>query len=281
MIGSLLIHEMALKRRARVAIGCDLAEKTSRLLLNSLLFATRERYIEPLLVSDRLPVGDEDPEGVVGEEIPAILSSSPWEDLVQLLKEGVVDSAVRGNLSSRKTVQELRNAFGCKNLCRASLLELDGNLVMLAPVGIDEGETREDLLEVVTGCSRLALRLGIIFKVGVISGGRLEDKGRSPRVDSMLEESNVLVRELGSRGIEAVNFGVEIERAVDEGFTLILAPDGIFGNLMFRSMVLIGKVQSYGACATALPKTFVDTSRSKTSYLLPLILASALSQKNQ
>lgn len=276
MIGSLLIHEMALKRRAKVAIGCDFTEKTSPLLFNSLLFATRERYIEPLLVADRLPGNAEDPEGAVGKEIPAIISASPQEDLAHLLKEGVVDSAVRGNLSSRKVVPELRNVFGCKNLCRASLLEVDGRLVMLAPVGIDEGETREDLLDVVTGCSRLASRLGLPFKVAVISGGRLEDRGRSPRVDRMLEESDALVCVLKSKGIEAVNFGVEIERAVDEGLTLVLAPDGVFGNLIFRSLVLVGKIQSYGACATALPKTFVDTSRSKTSYLLPLILASAL-----
>lgn len=277
MIGSLLIHEMALKRRAKVAIGCDVASKTSPLLLNSLLFATRERYIEPLLVADRPPGNAEDPGGIIGSEIPAVISPSPWEDLAHLLKEGVVDSAVRGNLSSRKVVQELRGAFCCKNLCRASLLEVDGKLVMLAPVGIDEGESQEDLLEIVTGCSRLASRLGIPFKAALISGGRLEDRGRTPRVDSMLEKTDALVGILRSKGIEAVNFGVEIERAVDEGFTLILAPDGVFGNLMFRSLVLVGKVQSYGACATALPKTFVDTSRSKTSYLLPLILASALS----
>ncbi|MEJ5292130.1 MAG: methanogenesis marker protein Mmp4/MtxX [Candidatus Methanosuratincola sp.] len=276
MIGSLLIHEMALKRRARVAIGCDFTAKTSQILLNSLLFATRERYVEPLLIADRLPGDAEDPEDAVGREIPAIIAPAPWEELAHLLKEGVVDSAVRGNLSSRKVVPELRDTFGCKNLCRASLLEIDGNLVMLAPVGIDEGETQGDLLEAVNGCRRLASRLGISLKVAVISGGRLEDRGRTPRVDKMLDESELLVGELKSKGIEAVNFGVEIERAVDEGFTLILAPDGIFGNLMFRSLVLVGKVQSYGACATALPKTFIDTSRSKTSYLLPLILASAL-----
>ncbi len=277
MIGSLLIHEMALKRRARVAIGCDFSSKTSLLLLNSLLFATRERYVEPLLVADRPPGSEEDPEGVVGKEIPAIISPSPWEDLVHLLKEDVVDSAVRGNLSSRKAVPELRSAFGCANLCRASLLEVEGRLVMLAPVGIDEGESQGDLLNVADGCSRLASRLGIPFRVAAISGGRLEDRGRSSRVDRMLEESDALVGALKSKGIDAVNFGVEIERAVDEGFTLILAPDGIFGNLIFRSLALVGKVQSYGACATALPKTFIDTSRSKTSYLLPLILASALS----
>jgi len=276
MIGSLLIHEMALKRRARVAIGCDFSSKTSPLLLNSLLFATRERYIEPLLVADRLPGNEEDSEGVVGNEIPAIISPSPWEDLVQLLKGGVVDSAVRGNLSSRKVVPELRSAFGCTNLCRASLLEVEGRLVMLAPVGIDEGDSQGDLLNVVDGCSRLASRLGMPFRVAVISGGRLEDRGRSSRVDRMLDSSDALVGALKSKGIDAANFGVEIERAVDESFTLILAPDGVFGNLIFRSLALVGKVQSYGACATALPKTFIDTSRSKTSYLLPLILASAL-----
>ncbi|MDI9644459.1 MAG: methanogenesis marker protein Mmp4/MtxX [Candidatus Verstraetearchaeota archaeon] len=277
MIGSLLIHEMALRKRARVAIGCDIASHTSPLLLNSLLFATKEKYVDPLLVVNRLPSSREDPEGVVGAVVPAIVDDSPWEALVSLLEEGVVDSAVRGNLSSRQVVTLLKKRFGCRNLCRSSLLEIDGRLVLLAPVGIDEGDTQEDLLTAVENCGRFAGKLGMELKVAVLSGGRIEDRGRSSKVDAMLSEADQLVSYLLSKGVIAVNLGVEIERAIDEGFTLILAPDGIFGNLIFRSLVLVGKVQSYGAYATALPKVFVDTSRSKTSYLLPLILASALS----
>lgn len=279
MIGSLMIHELASKTRAKVAIGCDLDSPGSQLLLNSLLFATREKYVEPLLVTNRKPLPGEDPEGVVGSEIPALVCEAPWIELVTLLREGVIDAAVRGNLSSRKVIPNLKSQFGCKNLCRASLLELNGSLVMLAPVGIDEGDTRDDLLEVASNCRRFAERLGIRFRVAVISGGRLEDLGRSEKVDRMLQEAEALTGLVTSTGVEAKNFGIELERAIDEGFTMVLAPDGIFGNIIFRSLVLVGKIQSYGAYATALPKVFIDTSRSKSSYLLPLLLASALGKE--
>ncbi|MCX8181519.1 MAG: hypothetical protein N3D12_00190 [Candidatus Methanomethyliaceae archaeon] len=52
------------------------------------------------------------------------------------------------------------------------------------------------------------------------------------------------VNKLKSKGIEAENFGVDIEWTVDEGFTLILACEGIFGNLF--QVVFVGKIQSYG-----------------------------------
>ena len=150
---------------------------------------------------------------------------------------------------------------------------------MLSPVGIDEGETREGLIEIACKAKELAGLLGIPLRVGVISGGRLEDRGRSSRVDLMLSESAGLAGSLAGLGMDAENYGIEIERAVEEGASLLLAPDGIIGNLIFRSLVLIANIESYGSYASALPRTFVDTSRAKGSYLLPLILASALRQK--
>jgi predicted methyltransferase MtxX (methanogen marker protein 4) len=75
-----------------------------------------------------------------------------------------------------------------------------------------------------------------------------------------------------------VNVGIEIERAIEGDSTLILAPDGVTGNLIFRSLVLVGNVDSFGAYAAALPRVYVDTSRAKGSFMLPIVLASALSK---
>jgi predicted methyltransferase MtxX (methanogen marker protein 4) len=57
---------------------------------------------------------------------------------------------------------------------------------------------------------------------------------------------------------------------------MILAPDGVIGNIIFRSLALVGNIESFGAYASSLPKVYVDTSRAKGSYLLPIVLASAL-----
>jgi predicted methyltransferase MtxX (methanogen marker protein 4) len=94
----------------------------------------------------------------------------------------------------------------------------------------------------------------------------------------MLSESALLTNVLKKKGMDAQNFGIELERAVEGNATLLLAPNGIIGNIIFRSLVLVANIESFGALATALPKVYVDTSRAKASYLLPIIFASALSK---
>jgi putative methanogen marker protein 4 len=272
------IYRLASSKKAKVIVGLDPVLPSAETLVNSALFEKRGGYAEPVLVSG-CKVENISEEGVIGGELPLIVDESPEETLVELLKSGAVDAAVRGNLGSRKLVPLLRSKFDVKNLCRVTVLEFAGGLVMLAPVGIEEGDTRRDLLLIARSSLMLSQNLGIPLKVAVISGGRLEDKGRSPKVDRMLKSAESLVQDLLKLGMIAENYGIELERAIGEGSTLILAPDGIMGNLIFRSLVLVANIESYGACAASLPRTYIDTSRAKGRYLLPIILASALSKK--
>jgi predicted methyltransferase MtxX (methanogen marker protein 4) len=245
-------------------------------VVNSALFAKREGYAEPIFISAKKP---ESPlYDVVGRDMSLIVDESPHAALVELLKEGTVDSAIRGNLGSKDLIPLLRGEFKCSNLCRITVLDMANRLVMLAPVGIDEGDNQKDLLTIAGHAKRLAEKLGMPCNAAVISGGRLEDRGRSKRVDSMLSASESLAKELNAMGISAVNVGIEIERAIDSDSTLIVAPDGVIGNLIFRSLVLVGNIESFGAYAAALPRVYIDTSRAKASYMLPIVLASALSK---
>uniref|UniRef100_A0A7C3F2F7 Methyltransferase n=1 Tax=Candidatus Methanomethylicus mesodigestus TaxID=1867258 RepID=A0A7C3F2F7_9CREN len=278
MTNSLALEAAAKANRSKVAIGLDASIPSAERMVNSVVFATRESFIEPLIVTNsrdflKMHVMEH------SEDIPILITEEPEAALVEILKDGVVDAAVRGNLSSRKVVSSLKEAFSCKNLCRVSILEIDGRLVLLAPVGIDEGDELQDLVTLTINCMKLADSLGIKFSPAVISGGRFEDAGRSRKVDLLLHESGTLLNALKAVEIEAKGYGIEIERALDEGATMLLMPDGIYGNLAFRCMALVGSIESYGACATAIPKLFVDTSRAKSSYLLPLILASAMGKK--
>ena len=270
------IYSLATSNRAKVAVGLNPDISSAERVVNSALFAKREGYAEPIFVSAKKP--ESPPYDAVGMDMSLIIDESPQAALVELLREGTVDSAIRGNLASKELIPQLRREFGCSNLCRITVLDIANRLVMLAPVGIDEGDRKEDLLMIVGLGKKLAERLGMPCNVAVISGGRLEDRGRSEKVDSMLSASESLTKELKAMGISAVNLGIEIERAFDGDATLILAPDGVMGNLIFRSLVLVGNVESFGAYAAALPRVYIDTSRAKASYMLPIVLASALSK---
>jgi len=272
------IYSLATSKKAKVAIGVDPKLPSAERVINSTLFAKREGYAEPVLISNEKISDALSPEGVVGNEISLIIDKDVERTFVDLLKEGAVDAAVRGDLSSRTLVPLLRSEFKCKNLCRVTVLDVGGRLVMLAPVGIEEGDSLKDLVTIAGHCKCLAKTLGIPYKIAVLSGGRIEDKGRSKKVDRMLSTSALLTRTLRKKGMDAENFGIELERAVEGDVTLLLAPDGILGNFIFRSLVLVANVESFGAYAAALPKVYVDTSRAKGSYLLPIIFASALSK---
>ncbi|MEM3039781.1 MAG: methanogenesis marker protein Mmp4/MtxX [Candidatus Methanomethylicaceae archaeon] len=268
------IYSLAQTNRAKVAIGLNSDSPFSERVMNSALFAKREGYANPILVSAR---DLRPPE--ISEEIPIVITNCPERTIVNMLKEGIVDAAVRGNLSATAVISSLRAAFDCKNLYRITLLEIQGRPVMLAPVGIDEGDTIEDLVTFAVKGKDLARLLGMHYNVGVISGGRLEDVGRSPKVDQLLSYSITLTQKIKEMGLEAENFGIEIERAIKSGASLLLVPDGIIGNIIFRSLVLVANVDSFGAYASALPKVYIDTSRAKGSYFLPIVFASALSNK--
>ncbi len=270
------IYATALSKRAKIAIGLDPEIPSSERVMNSALFAKREGYADPILVSKR---DSRPPE--VAEEVPLSIAEFPEKALVRMLSDGSVDAAVRGNLSARATLPILKSAFNCKNLYRITLMEIQGRLVMLAPVGIDEGDTLEDLVNFAMKGLDVAKLLGMRYKVGIISGGRLEDSGRSPKIDGLLAFCNSLKQKIEELGLEAENFGIEIERAVKSGAAMILVPDGIIGNIIFRSLVLVANIDSFGAYASALPKVYVDTSRAKESYLLPLVFASAMSKKTK
>jgi predicted methyltransferase MtxX (methanogen marker protein 4) len=73
----------------------------------------------------------------------------------------------------------------------------------------------------------------------------------------------------------AVHREILIEDAVGTS-GMILAPDGIAGNLIFRTLVFLGGGSAYGAPVVNIDRIFVDTSRASPDYANALITASEL-----
>lgn len=253
--------------RARIAlgVGSEYVEKT----IAGAEDAAAKGYADVTLVSKELLYTD----------LPFITSDGPEARIVELLKSGKVDGVVRGSLSASQTLKDLKAAMGLEKVMRVSLLKTpDGRFFFFAPVGVDEGWTVEDKVELGVLGAGLMRRFGVEPDVGVLSGGRIGDRGRSPRVDMTLDDAEEVAKVLRSKGIKAAHAQILIEDAVRE-HNYVIAPDGVSGNLIFRALCLVGGGEGYGAPLVGTDIVYVDTSRAGSGYENAICLASALCSK--
>jgi putative methanogen marker protein 4 len=225
-------------------------------------------------------VGDSKKISTIGTHLEVIHSVEPARIIVELLASGDIDGAVRGTLSATSTLSYLKEVLEMKNLYRIALLETPGRIpLFLAPVGIDEGNTSEQKLEFIRRGVEHIRRFGIEPKVGILSGGRFEDRGRDTYVDKTLDDADHVTKEANLEGYDVTHYGILIEDAIGE-VDFILAPDGISGNLIFRTLVLVAGGYGYGA-PVLMDKVFVDTSRVGGHYTKAIMMASALAGKKE
>jgi predicted methyltransferase MtxX (methanogen marker protein 4) len=123
-------------------------------------------------------------------------------------------------------------------------------------------------------------RLGINPVIGVLSGGRIEDIGRNTLVDRTLADGELVASRARKLGMDAKHYTILIEDAIKES-NFIVAPDGISGNLIFRTVAFLGGGDGLGAPVLMDDYVFVDTSRAGGHFTKAIMLASALSHLNK
>ncbi|MGV8175733.1 MAG: methanogenesis marker protein Mmp4/MtxX [Methanothrix sp.] len=253
------LQEKAKSRRARIGIGIWNADAG---LIDSLQSAAE--YVDLVLVGE--------PAGIDSAGLEWIETQEPWRDLARLLAEGKIDGAVRGNLPAGRSMRALADVFGIR-VRRLALLQFSDWAFLLGPVGIDEGESMSDRLDLLLGGARLLREMGISPRAAVLSGGRMEDRGRCERVDRSLVDGELIARRAREAGLEAEHKGILIESC--RGDDIVIAPEGVSGNLIFRTLLLLCKAESFGA-PVLMEKVYVDSSRARGGFDGPVMLASAM-----
>ena len=206
-------------------------------------------------------------------DIRFVTAERPETILIQDLMHDRIAAAVRGTLSAHSTLTALKIACNVEHLERIALLETPrGIRFLLAPVGVDEGWTVSQKIALINKGRLIAQKFGISDRVAVLSGGRLGDVGRHERVDQSLAQAELLAR-VG----DAEHHEILIEDAV-KTCGVIIAPDGISGNLIFRTLVLVCGGKGHGAPVVNIRKIFVDTSRASEDYTNALLLAASLAK---
>lgn len=219
------------------------------------------------------------------------------EELISSIKDENVDGIVRGSLSSSKILKTIKELNKKSAILRASYIKKNKNKednenskdhyeFLLGPVGIDEGNSITEKIELAIQSIKFMNSLNKSGKIAILAGGRKEDFGRNDKIDASIKESEKIAIELEKKlsktefKYSVKNYYILIEKAINEKNNIIIAPDGISGNLIFRTLVLLNSWPSYGAITFGMKKIFIDTSRDQSidGYLRAINLAYKLAK---
>lgn len=169
----------------------------------------------------------------------------------------------RNEIASNRTEQEFPTLT-----TRLALLETSNNFqFFFAPVGIDEANNYKDKKILIENAIFFFQKINIKPKIAILSGGRLGDIGRDPRIDQTIQDAEKLVPIIQTQYPDVLikHYQITIEDAIQDQTNIIIAPEGIAGNLIYRTLVHLGNGKSYGALYLThfnqLGKIIIDTSR--------------------
>ena len=188
----------------------------------------------------------------------------PEKDVFEFLNNNPMHAFIRGSFSSNKFLKHFKINFNVGEINRLALLEtVDGHQFFYGPVGIDECNTLRKKITFIEYALKEIRLLNIIPKISILSGGRESDFGRDEIVDKSIKESIEIVETMKNRypDLNISHDEILIENAISNKSNLIIAPDGISGNLIYRTLVHLGGGKAYGAIYMGLKKVIIDTSR--------------------
>ena len=240
---------------------------------NLYLFGT-EKKINELLESSH--------QTNIKSEVEFIECKDPEKSILEFLEKSEIDSIVRGSLNSNIFLKNLIINLNIKTPNRLALLEtINGHQFFYGPVGIDECNNFNKKIAFLEAAFKELDKIHIVPKTSILSGGRLGDIGRDAKVNQTIQDAEKIVKLMKEKykDLNISHDEILIEKAVENKANLIIAPNGISGNLIYRTLVHLGGGKAYGAIYMGLKKPIIDTSRvgNFSEIYGALILALALS----
>jgi len=194
------LRELAKKHHPKIGMGSDDSKENRKAIEKSIVKANEQKLAE------------------------ITIFNNPTE-LVNALRTGELSGAVRGTLPAKETLDDLKNKFKLVSLYRSALICIDNKYCFfLGPMGIDEGIFIDERFQFIKLTSSVLQQLDIPPKIAIISGGRLDDFGRSGVVDESLRAGKKLYKLAIDDGFHVKHHGILIEEAYTDA-NIIIAPN--------------------------------------------------------
>lgn len=208
-----------------------------------------------------------------------VISSEPESKLAELLSDKAVEGIVRGTIDDFKTFEAYSSRIGkakARKLKELVLLEdAKGRQFFLSEASNPGSWSRADKKK---NCQAvidfMKTELNITPKIGFITGIRHESYQRKRKIkegvqgvlNRTYEDAETLSRYFRGRKVYAKNYAIEIETAIQDGCNIIVPPNGMVGNQIFRTLTLIGGGRVLTASRIHLPDPYEDNSRSEVDF---------------
>jgi putative methanogen marker protein 4 len=214
------------------------------------------------------------------DKFTLINSINPEVEIFKYLSESKIDAAIRGSLSSSPFLSKIKEQFTFIEINRLALLEtFKEQQFFFGPVGIDECNDYKSKISFIEKAIIELKSLDLVPKISILSGGRISDIGRDTFVDESIKMATKVVDylKMNNPDLSIQHDEILIENAVSNDSNLIIAPNGVSGNLIYRTLVHLGEGKAYGAIYMDINKAVIDTSSvgdiSEISGALILALA--------
>ena len=276
--------EKSKNKSIKVGIGAGKSQKQIRIIIDGIAKYLSYNQVEITLFGYQF-----DDEDILLKKInnkskyllKFITSESPERKMLNLLSNHKLDAVIRGGLSSHKFLTTINTIFNRPQINRLALLEtINGHQFFFVSFGIYDCNDFDAKILFLKQALKFFSIMNLKPIVRILSGGRKGDIGRDSDVDHSIRDAEELVNHLNNEftDLDIIHNEILIEKAIAEGSNLILAPNGISGNLIYRTLVHLGGGKAYGAIYLGLEPIIIDTSRVGKSSEIEgaLILANGL-----
>ena len=208
-----------------------------------------------------------------------IISEEPEKELAKTLFNEEFDGITRGTIDDFKTFESYSDLIGqekAKKIIGLALMEdFYGRQFFLSNGSNPHGWTKEEKIWDCEGVIKfMEAELGIRPKIGLITGIRHETYARKKDIEGGVqailnqtyEDAEFIVDYFAKKEIDAKNYAIEIETALKDGCNIIVPPNGMVGNQIFRTLILVGGGKLLTGSRANLPHPYEDNSRSETDF---------------
>lgn len=253
---------------ARPLVGFGLA-RGSKAILKSLRRA--KKYADITLVG---PMSLKNEKG-----FRVIRDRNPERRLAAMLVNNEIDGIVRGTVDDFKTFEAYRNLIGMKMGQDTGELGLvqdaHGRQFFISQASNPYGWTREQKRrDCATVVRFMQHELDVKPVIGFITGVRQATyhrrkharSGVQRQLNLTYEDAEYLAAYFCRRGVKAKNYAIEIETALNQGCNVIVPPNGMVGNQIFRSLAFLGGGKLLMCPRINLAHPYEDNSRNETDF---------------